>query len=176
MSRLDAKWSNFGLRGQAWDSWWQDGPAEAADITALPTAASLTLTGATPSVFVTDPKTVTPTAASLVLTGSAPELALSVFPTAAALAFAFGTPTVLAPRAVAPTAASLVAAGATPTVAATDNRYITPGPLGLVLTGAVPDIGGIATGSRGGRIGAPVRFPDIPAPDPDADEAFLLVI
>jgi hypothetical protein len=61
-------------------------------------------------------------------------------------------------------------------VAATANGWVTPGPLGLVLTGAVPDIlGGTTVGNIHGRgRGGPRQLPNLP--DPDADDEYLLAL
>lgn len=153
--------------------------------TAEPTAASLTVTGETPTVTATDHQAAEPTAASLTLTPSTPDVTVSagdatvVLPSAAALVFTGATPAVWTPVATVPTAPELALTGDTPTVTATSNVYVVPGPLGLTITGAAPDIAGASVlGGHGPRSSGttvpPVPLP--PLPGPDADEAYLLVL
>jgi hypothetical protein len=89
-------------------------------VTVEPAAASLTLTGAAPTVLT--PRVVAPAAASLTLTGAAP--------------------TVSTPRVVRPAAASLTLTGAAPTVTATANIRVQPAAASLTLTGAAPTVTG----------------------------------
>ncbi len=104
-------------------------------VTVSPSAASLVLTGLTPTVLT--PVTVTPTAAALVLTGLTPTVLTPVVvaPTAAALTLTGLTPTIQTPVVVNPAALALALTGLTPTVTVGNSQVVTPGPLGLVLTG-----------------------------------------
>jgi hypothetical protein len=115
----------------------------------LPTAGSLTMTGATPTVAVTNNVSVAPTAASLALTGATPSvLAPAVSnPTAASLTLTPATPTIAAigSQSRQPTAASLTLVGATPTVAAGGSEAPAPSAASLALTGATPAVAAIGT-------------------------------
>ncbi len=92
----------------------------ASNVTAVPTAASLTLTGSTPTIL--SPRVSQPTAAALTATGATPTVATPVVsvPTSASLTATPATPTVTVTAGVnsQPTAASLTLTPATPTVAA----------------------------------------------------------
>lgn len=111
---------------------------------AEPTAASLSLSGGTPAVAVSDNKTALPTAASLALTGGTPAVAttanVTAQPTAAALALTGATPAVATPVLSQPTTASLALTAGTPAVVATDNKTALPTAAALALTGATPAV------------------------------------
>jgi hypothetical protein len=106
----------------------------------LPTSVDLTMTPATPTVAAV--QRYAPTAVALVLTGATPQIggSVSVIPVAASLSFAGDVPAVRTPVALDPSAVALFLAFAGPVVIATDNLRLTPGPLGLVLTPAIPDV------------------------------------
>lgn len=105
-----------------WTPWPRSYVSEVAaaggNVTVTPAAASLTLTGAAPTIVT--PVTVTPPAASLTLTGAAP--------------------TVSTPVVATPAAASLAVTGAAPTVTTTANVVVTPPAASLALTGYVPTV------------------------------------
>lgn len=114
--------------------------------TSVPTAASLTVTGSTPTVATTSNTTSLPTAGSLALTGSTPTVTATAnqtsLPTAASLALTGSTPTVATPVVTQPTAASPTLTGATPDVAAgvSDNKTALPDAASLALTGSTPTV------------------------------------
>ncbi len=109
----------------------------------LPAAASLTVTGDTPTVTVASTgTTVTPVAASLTLTSSAPAIVnpVGVAPAAASLTSSLSTPAVALPVATAPSAASLATGASAPTVAVTNNVTITPSAASLTTTASAPAV------------------------------------
>lgn len=114
----------------------RDAGSAATSIT--PTAGSLSLTGATPSVALKI--NVAPTAGSLSLTGATPSVTTktNVSPTAGSLSLAGSTPSVALKLNVAPTAGSLSVTGATPGVATKTNVNVTGGTVSL--TGATPGV------------------------------------
>lgn len=130
---------------------WSDWAFQAAGaVVALPSAASLALSGSAPAVA--RPVASLPTAASLSSGTSAPEVVLGAvaIPTAAALAASGSTPTVTAPAASLPAGASLAASGSAPEVAATQNVTILPTrPSPLEAVGSAPDVTGGGVASAG---------------------------
>lgn len=112
------------------------------NIVCLPTAASLTVSPATPAIkFGTN---VLPTAASLALSMTTPAvvLAVKVLPTAANLAVTLSTPAVVVVTntSALPTVASLVLTPSTPAVAFTANAYPQPSAASLTLSLATPAV------------------------------------
>ena len=124
--------------------------AYVAAIVALPTAVSLTLSGATTTVAAGGSQSRQPTAASLTLTGSTPTVATTANvtsqPTTGAMTLAGATPAVTAggSQSRQPTAATLTLAGATPAVSVTANVTSLPTAAGLTITGATPTVAAIA--------------------------------
>lgn len=110
----------------------------ATGVTSLPTAGSLTLSGATP--VVATPVLSQPTVGSLTLSGATPVVIIGTvaLPSAASLTLSGATPVVTAIGTASrqPTAASLTLAGATPVVALVASEQPTAG--SLALAGATP--------------------------------------
>ncbi len=103
---------------------------------AAPFAAALTTTGATPAV--STPVATAPTVASLTTTGAVPVIAASAIPSAASLTATGSVPAIVLPVGVAPTALSLVTTGAAPAIAL--PVATAPTAAALVTTGAVADV------------------------------------
>jgi hypothetical protein len=123
---------------------------------------------------------VQPAAASLSMSGATPNLLAiwGVVPNAAALAFSGATPAVVTDVLVRPAAVAVAIAGVAPTITTAADVHVTPGPLGLTITGAVPLIAG-ATVLASGRASGGVRpqFIQTPAVNVHADdEAILLML
>jgi Concanavalin A-like lectin/glucanases superfamily len=93
-------------------------PAVTTPTASLPTAASMTAAGSVPSVVASAAGNYQPTPASMALSGATPAILRPVVsqPTAGALTTSLGTPAVLAPRVAVPGSVALTASGATPTV------------------------------------------------------------
>ena len=78
MARLDAKWYNFWGSGQAWYHFWQDTEAVGgASATSSPGTGSAVLTGFSPTISVTDNKTVSPGTGLLLFNGFAPGVSVT---------------------------------------------------------------------------------------------------
>jgi hypothetical protein len=92
MTRLNAKWSDFTLRGEAWDSWWQDGPTASANASVQPVAAAVTITTATPAIVAQNYILVQPAAAAVTIAGATPAVGtpVSIAPSVAAMTMAAG--------------------------------------------------------------------------------------
>jgi hypothetical protein len=90
---------------------------------ARPVTAAFTVIGGTPTIRVSDNKTVQPSSADLTLTASAPEVSATAnqFPT--------------------PAGAALTITGGTPVVTASDLKLIRPNPAALTVTGGIPTAG-----------------------------------
>lgn len=114
----------------------------------IPSAASLTLTGQTPTIGVTaDVPIVVPNASSLSLTGQTPTIGVTAdqtitIPSAASLSLTGQTPTVVVTAdvpIVVPSEAALSLAGQTPTIPG-DTTITVPNEASLTLTGQTPTI------------------------------------
>jgi hypothetical protein len=116
--------------------------------TPAPTSASMTLSGATPTV--STPILTQPTTASMTLTGAIPAVSAggtqSLQPTAGALSLTGAIPAVGTPDVVLPTAANMTLAGSTPTVAVA--TVSAPTSASMTFTGAIPTVTAIGTASR----------------------------
>lgn len=116
-------------------------------ISAAPTAASLTASGATPTVVATDNKTTLPTTASLTASGATPTVTATantiVQPSAADLTATGATPGVSTPAVSLPTVVGLTATGDTPDV----QTPVVSGPpaAGLLATGDPPTVAAAQT-------------------------------
>lgn len=93
-----------------------------ASVNPEPSAASLAVTGATPSVVVSDHKLATPAGASLSITGASPSVAVSDHKLAI------------------PSGASLNVTGAGLTISVSDNKLIEPGGASVSITGSAPSV------------------------------------
>lgn len=120
-------------------------PVVSAAQTYVPSAAAMTLTGATPTV--STPVVSLPTAASMTLTGATPTVTTTAnvtsVPTAASMTLTGATPVVSAPAVSVPTAAAMTLAGATPTVAAAQTYA--PSAASMTLAGAAPIVSAAQT-------------------------------
>lgn len=120
----------------------QQTPDVPVDISVQPDGATLTLTGAAPTIVT--PQTFIPSGATLTLTGSAPVVATGgnqvVTPSAATLTLTGSAPTLVTPQTFTPSGATLTLTGSTPTVVL--PRLVTPTAATLTLTGFSPTIGG----------------------------------
>lgn len=117
-------------------------PTVRVSLSAVPAAATLTVSGGTPSVVVTQNQTVTPAAAILTLTGSHPALGVTLRPTGAAVTVTGGTPAVRVSdnKNVQPAGADLTIAGGSPSVSVSDNQRVTPTGATLSVAGSAPAI------------------------------------
>lgn len=111
-------------------------------VSVTPAAASITITGTTPTV--STPTVCTPAAASVTITGTTPSVVLGTVltPAAATITLTGTTPTVSTPVVCSPAAAAVTITGTTPTVTATTNVQVTPTPATITFTGTVPTVTG----------------------------------
>lgn len=118
----------------------------AAPQTPTPSAFSLAMTTAAPTVAVSDHKVVTPSAFALAMSMAAPTVVASdnkiVIPSAFALALTMAAPTVVAgaSQVITPGAFALGLTMAAPTVVASDHKTVTPDAFALALTMAAPTV------------------------------------
>jgi hypothetical protein len=123
-------------------------PAVTTPVVSLPGSVGLTLAGTTPAVLT--PRLAVPASASFTLTGATPAIALPVvsLPGSAGLTMAGEAPLVVAigTASAQPAGASLTLSGSAPTVTAVGTALRVPGAASLILTGATPDVS-VTTGS-----------------------------
>ena len=142
--------------------------------TVVPATASLTTAAFAPTVTASDHQTVVPDVAALTLATFAPTVTTganqTVTPGTLGLSLTAFAPDVTASdhKVATPGTAALSLTGFAPTVTATTGVLVTPGPLGLTLTGYAPTVTGSDVPGSGGPRG--------PGAQPDADEAYLLLI
>lgn len=110
--------------------------------TLSPGAASISITGQTPTIVLGT--RLTPAAASVAVTGSTPTIVsgASLSPAAASISVTGSTPTILVSdnKTAAPAAASVAVTGQTPTIAVSDHKTLSPAATSIAVTGSTPTV------------------------------------